>query len=244
MRFFFIAALLTTLVPLASCAPRHDVFLAWTIGGFPAAQACSQLSAPTVRVQVESRDVVGGAVTGESSTLDCVDGTPSGAEAKASITTGNVADIVIEILDGDDVYGASDPIAINPGTGNYAGSAAAEPIVADIELERGRLQATLRVVGRTCTDAGADSFEVTLRRKSSPLGTEQVAQETVACPAEGDAIFRYQPVEFGDRYDVIATTTIDGADFATDDGGVGEGVEIENGLTDLVVDLDVVGRPE
>ena len=245
MRALLVTAAVS-LASLTSCAPRHDVFLAWTIDGFPAAQACAQLTDPKVRVVVESRDVLGGAVTEETATFACVDGTPVDNEAKAVISTGNVADIVIEILDGEAVYGASDSVAVNPGAGgHYPGHDAEEAIASDVQLERGRLRATLRVVGQTCGDAGADSFEVTLRRKSSPLGTEVVETGTVACPGDGDdAVFEYQPVEFGDRYDVIATTSIGAVEYATNDGGAGEGVEIENGLTDLVVDLDVVARPD
>jgi hypothetical protein len=242
MRFLLVASLASL---AASCAPRHDVFLTWTIDGFPAAQACHQLADPTVRIQIANQDVEGGELTEETVTTSCADGTPNGAEAKASAETGNIADLLIEVLDGGDVYGSADAFTVNPGAGgHYPGHEAAEAIAADIGLTRGRLRATLLVVGASCSDAGAGEFAVTLRRKSSPLGTEVVVEENVDCPADGDAIFEHQPVELGDIYQVVATTTIGGADYTTEDGGSGAGVQIENGFTDLTVDLDVVGRPD
>lgn len=225
-----------------SCAPRHEVFVGWTIDGREAAQACAQLKEPNVRFQIANRDSPAGAATDETAAAECVDGT-----AGALIQAGNFADVVIEILDGDIVYGRSDPFTVSPGAGgDYQGKDIDSRVVSDVELERGRLQAKLRVVGEKCGDAGADSFSVTLSRKSSPLGTEVVGEpdQAVSCPGgDADAVFEFQPVEFGSTYFVFATTTIGGEEFATDDAGTGEGVVPEDGLTDLTVDLDLVGRP-
>lgn len=81
MRSLAVAALVVSLASLgaASCAPRHDIFLSWTIDGFPAAEAWEQLTEPKVRAQVESRELAGGIITEESTTLACADGTPDGA---------------------------------------------------------------------------------------------------------------------------------------------------------------------
>jgi hypothetical protein len=243
MRFVLVtSAVFASIVTSAACAPRHDVFVGWTVDGLPAKDACGQLKDPSVRFQIASRDEANGPATPETATAACADGTGG-----AKIQTSNFADVVIEVLDGDVVYGRSDPFDVSPGLGgHYEGHDIEELIVANVELERGRLLATLRVVGQSCNDAGAESFLVTLTRKSSPLGTEVIGDpdQVVACPAEGDAIFEAAPVEFGSTYFVSASTTINGEAYNTDDLGTGEGVLIENGLTDLTVDLDVVGRPD
>lgn len=226
----------------ASCAAEHDVFVGWTIDGLAAAQACNQLKDPSVRFQIENRDSSNGPGTSTTATAECADGTEG-----ALIRTGNFADVVVEVLDGEVVYGSSDAFDVSPGLGgHYEGHEIEERVVADVELERGRLLATLRVVGESCQDAGAEQFFVTLTRKSSPLGTEVIGEpdQVVACPAEGDAIFEGAPVEVGSTYFVSATATIGAEEYSTDDQGSGEGVVIEDGLTDLTVDLDVVGRPE
>lgn len=241
MRFVLVSFAFAS-ITTASCAPTYDVFVGWTVDGLPAAQACDQLKDPSVRFQIENRDSANGPGTSDTATAECADGTDG-----AKIQTGNFADIIVEILDGDLVYGRSEPFDVSPGLGgHYEGHDIEERVVADVELERGRLRATLTVVGESCQDAGAEEFLVTLSRKSSPLGTEIIGEpnQAVACPAEGDAIFEGAPVEIGSTYFVSATTTIGGEEYSTDDLGTGEGVLIEDGLTDLTVDLDVVGRPE
>lgn len=239
------AMLASVTLTATSCAPRHDVFVGWTVDGLPAAQACGQLRDPSVRFQIDNRDSSNGPSTTETATAGCTDGSGESAEGTV-IQTGNFADVVVELLSGDDVYGRSDAFEVSPGRGgNYAGSEVDERIVADVELERGRLKATFTVVGDSCQDAGASEFLVTLRRKSSPLGTEVIGDpdQVVACPAEGNAVFEAQPVELGSTYFVSATTTVGDDAYSTDDEGTGEGVPVTRGLTDVTVDLDVVGRP-
>jgi hypothetical protein len=242
MRFVLVSLAAFASITSASCAARHDVFVGWTVNGVTAAQACGQLKDPSVRFQIESRDSANGPGTTEEATAECDQGNTG-----AAIETGNFADVVIELLDGEVVYGRSDSFDVSPGLGgHYAGHEIEERVVADVELERGRLLATLTVVGESCQDAGASEFQVTLSRKSSPLGTEIIGEpnQVVACPADGDAIFEAAPVEIGSTYFVAATTTVGGEEFSTEDLGTGEGVLIQNGLTDLTVDLDAVGRPE
>ncbi len=241
MRFVLVSLAAFASITSASCAPRHDVFVGWTVDGRAAAQACGQLKDPSVRFQIESRDSANGPSTTETATAGCADGTEG-----AAIQTSNFADVVVEILDGDVVFGRSDSFDVSPGLGgHYEGHELEERIVADVALERGRLLATLTVVGESCADAGADEFLVTLSRKSSPLGTETIVEDqAVGCPADGDAVFEHSPVELGSTYFVSATTTIGGEAYSTEDLGTGEGVVIQNGLTDLTVDLDVDGRPE
>lgn len=241
MRFVLVSFAAFASITTASCAARHDVFVGWTVDGQPASQVCGQLKDPSVRFQIESRDSTNGPGTTETATAECGDGVEG-----AAIQTGNFADVVVEVLDGDVVYGRSDSFDVSPGLGgNYDGDAIEERIVADVALERGRLLATLTVVGESCSDAGASEFLVTLTRKASPLGAEIIVEDqTVACPADSDAVFEAAPVEFGSTYFVSATATIGGEEYSTDDLGTGEGVVVQDALTDLSVDLDVVGRPE
>lgn len=236
-RIFLVASLLSV-VAAVGCAPRYDVFTAWTVDGVPAADACQQLVEPGVRFRVQNREVQGGAVIEETFTAPCADG-------QARLETAALADIFVDLLDGETVVGGTGPLGVTAGAvEGYAGEDVEAPLVADLELERGRLHARLTVVGQRCGDAGVGDFTVSLRRNTGPLGREIVVDNvTVACGADGEAFFEHAPVEVGSSYEVVATTTIGGVEYATSDEGAGEGAVIGGSVTDLVVDLDAVGRP-
>lgn len=226
------------LLAAGGCAPRHDVFVGWTIGGLPAAQACLQLAEPRVRLQVDSRDVEGGDVVEQTVTAPCADN-------PVRLQTAAFADIFVDLLDGEAVYGGGGPLHVAPGGGDeYPGFDREAPLMADLALARGRLRARLTIVGQSCGDTAAAELTVSLRRNTGPLGREIVVDGVpVSCNADGEAIFEHAPVEVGSLYEVSATTTIEGVEYATSDGGTGEGAVVSGGMTDLVVDLDVVGRP-
>lgn len=232
------SALLLSLFVLASlgCAPRFDLFTAWTVQGVPAATACQAFAAPDLHLRVMNRDVAGGTVTEELTHVECADET-------AVLSVASFADIFVDLLDGETVYGTAGPYAVAPASANngYVGDSEGSPLKVDVDLERGRLRARLTVVGKSCGDAGASSFSVSVSQNSSPLQEAVLVQnETVACQ-DGEAYFELAPVELGVRYAVMATTTIGGETWSTEPPG--EGIVPSQALNAMVVDLDTAARP-
>lgn len=217
------------------CAPRYDVFVAWTIDGAPAVEACEQFEEPSVIVRTLNRDTEDGEVSDSSVTEDC-------SNSQVLARAGAFSEITVTLYEASERFAESAPISIAPGTGSYPGAAIEDPIRADLVLEHSRLQARLTVVGKSCGDAGVSSFDVSLRQHTSPLGTEVIHEETVACE-NGEAIFKHAPLEVGSTYEVIARADAGGVNYATSDESVGEGVLVERALTELTVDLDIVERP-
>ena len=220
----------------AGCAPRFDLFAAWTVQGFPAESACQQLEAPSIRLRADNRDVAGGATTAELTTAECATGS-------AKLSVASFADLYVDLIDGDTMFGTAGPYELAPASANdgYLGGSDEVPLHVDIELQGGRLRARFTVVGQSCGDAGASSFSVAVSRNSSPLEEDVLVQgESVACQ-DGDAVFEIAPVDIGVRYAVAATTTIGGETWATELPG--EGVVPSTALTTVVVDLDSTARP-
>lgn len=232
------SVLLLLVVTLASlgCAPRFDVFADWTVQGFAPASVCGQLEAPSIRLRAVNRDVVDGPATEDVTTAECT------AE-NTKLSVASFADLFVDLIDGDSVFGTAGPFELAPASANdgYLGSSEEAPLHVDIGLERGRLRAHFTVVGKSCADAGAGSFSVAVSRNASPLEEDVIVQgETVECQ-DGDAVFSIAPVELGVRYSVAATTTIGGEAWATELPG--EGVVPGGALTTMVVDLDTPDRP-
>jgi hypothetical protein len=217
------------LLATSACAPRFDLTTEWTIDGNPPATFCPAFVDPQVRFTVENQDKAGGAVTEEVTTAACLDGT-------SSLQVASFASVLVDLVDGDTVFGTAGPFNVAPGTGSpYIGDPDEGPLRADIDIERGRLQATLTVLGQSCGDAGVDSFTVTLMRNTGPLGNQILVDgETVACSG-GAAVFSFSPVEIGSTYEVVASA----GDFRTDD--TGEGILISLPLNLLTVDLSNFG---
>lgn len=218
------------------CAPRFDLFAAWTVQGFAPESACAQLNAPSIRLRAENRDVAEGAATAELTTAEC-------AAGSAKLSVASFSDLYVDLIDGDTAFGTAGPFELAPASANdgYLGDSDATPLNIDIELQRGRLRARFTVVGQSCGDAGAGSFSVAVSRNSSPLEEDVIVQgESVDCQ-DGDAVFEISPVDIGVRYAVTATTTIGGETWATELPG--EGVVPTTALTTMVVDLDSTARP-
>ena len=229
---------LLSLIALTSlgCAPRFEVFASWSIQGRPAESACQAFVAPDVHLRAMNRDAAEGTATEELTHAEC-------AQVPLQLSVASFADLYVDLLDGETVYGTAGPLALAPGSANdgYPGDSEETPLLIDIELQRARLRAHLTVVGQSCGDAGASSFSVSVSRNSSPLEEAVVVDgETVACQ-DGEAWFELAPVDIGVRYAVMATTTIGGVEYATELPG--EGVVPSAALNSLDVDLDAAARP-
>ncbi len=236
------SVVLLSFLSLASlgCAPRFDLFTAWTVQGVspsdPSDAACGPFEAPSVSFRVLNRDVAGGSATEEVTTAEC-------ATESATLSVASFADVYVDLIDSDTVYGSAGPFSVAPALANdgYVGDAEGAPLHVDIGLDRGRLRARLTVVGKSCGDAGASSFSVSVSKNASPLEEDVVAENvSVACDA-GEAFYELAPVDIGVRYAVAATTTIGGVAYATEPPG--EGVVPSRALNPIVVDLDSTARP-
>jgi hypothetical protein len=167
----------------------------------------------------------------EETTVDCTDG-------EAIVPVGNFSTVLFDLTVGETIVGLGGPVSTSPGLGaDYVGNPET-PVGVDISPTKGRLTARLTVLGQSCTDAGVDSFNVTLRRQRELFFLEVVEEDvTVACGADG-AVYNYDYVEIGDDYVVTATGSAGGTDYATD--GEGEGIVAAGSRVDFVVDLDAV----
>ncbi len=234
------------LVPVAAalfagCAPRFDVNVAWTIDGFAPADECGALTDATVQLRLEQRDSQDASPVEETTVAKCGD---AAATVQSAAFSNLFLDLVEKVEGKDVLFGTVGPIALAPGAGAYPGEDASAPVNTDIALVKGRLHSRFTVIGQDCGDAGAQSFTFTLRENSAPLGEDVVVQDKTVTCAGGTATFDFEPVTVGASYDIVAKTTIDGVDYATtDDGSGGAGALVDSIVTDLLVDLDVVGRP-
>lgn len=216
-----------------ACSPVFDVDIAWTIDGEDPAAACEFLpEGSVVRVTADSRDNhdvrSAGATRTTTTDLKCGDGS-------GTIQTGNFAEVLVELVDGDDVYGTGSPFEVNPGASSD-GYAADEPAGStDIRLIQGTLHANLTVVGKACGDAGATSFNVDLFENAEPRSIVPVKQGVTVDCKDNSADFVFSPVHVDARYIVVATTTIGGDTFSSGDG---EGIDISSANTFSTVDLD------
>ena len=79
----------------------------------------------------------------------------------------------------------------------------------------------MTVVGKSCGDAGADSFVVTLFENPEPrslVPVDGAIDVEVAC-VDGAAVLHHDGLRTGRRYVVQATTTVGGVTYATASSG-------------------------
>lgn len=223
-------AVVVAALSAGACSPSYEVEFNWTIDGGDAAATCGEIGDATVRLTAQNRDNADARFPGATSEtvvegLACDKGT-------ATLTTGNFATVVAELVSGDTVFGTAAPVEVSPGSASDGYNGPADPVVADIALQNGTLHATLTAVDQACGDAGVSSFTVTLFKNVEPRTNVAVKDATdveVAC--DGDAVFTFAPVELGAQYFIEAKA----AGFATTPGG--EGFEIDGANTFVTIDL-------
>ena len=235
------------IVALAGCAPRYDVNVAWTVGGFAPAVACTELSAPSIRFRLEQQDAANGPFVED--TVEEIESAPC-TDGVFTVHSAASAKLFVELLENDAVYGTAGPLPLAPNAGAaYEGQDASAPLRSNIVVRRGRLHARFTVVGEDCDKSGATSFTATIRQNTAPQAEEIVAGEEsipVSCAVDTDGVnvglLDYEPVEVGSLYDIVATTQIGGVSYSTtNDGGGGDGAVVTGLVTNLLVDLDVEG---
>jgi hypothetical protein len=222
-----LVVVLPSLVLSASCAPRYDLFLSWTLDGQDASTACKAFNKPGIEVHAAQRDQNDGAVLDEHFDLPCQDG--AGSIAAASFT-----DVKLELLSNESVWGASSSSEAKPGADDdYVGSTADNPLAFDIEVTKSKLRARLTAVGQSCGDADVSSFTVKLSENVSPLNEVVLVEEEVVGCEDGEAYFTYGPLDVGATYKIEATAVLN---LATP--GTGKAVVAAGPVTEVDVDLD------
>lgn len=226
---------LFAVVVASGCAPVYDVAVSWTIAGLEPTAACDALPEGTaVAFTITSRDNAderfGGTVTETTDAAEC----SAGAR---TIQTGNFADILVTLKSGDETVGSAPTVSVAPGSASRGFVDGALPAAVDIDVLQGTLTATLTVGTRSCGDAGATSFTVSLFEAAEPnalVAVDGAVDVAVPC-TDGAATFTFSPVHLGSAYRVQATTTIGDAEFAT--ASFGEGITPTSPATFMTVDL-------
>jgi|GEM_PF-1506448 len=227
---------LSAVAASVGCSSVYDVDLDWTIDGDEPATVCAALpEGAQIDFTITSRDNAdrrtNGPVTETTATAQCGDGS-------ATIQTGAFADVLVRIVNEDDVtLGAAPAVFVTPGSASRGFVEGNDRARADIALLEGSVTATLTVVGRSCEDAGAASFTVSLFENPEPnalVAVDGAVDVVVPCTG-GSATFTHSPVHVGTSYRVQATTTIGDVEFAT--ASAGEGLVARGVGTVVTVDL-------
>jgi hypothetical protein len=219
----------------AGCAPTYDVGVTWKVAGLEPTAACSALPDDTkVVFTITSRENAderfGGNVTETTASKDCIDGS-------ATIQTGPFADVVATLSSGDEVIGSAPALSVAPGSSSRGFAEQEAPAAIDFDVLQGTLTATLTVGTRSCADAGASAFTVTLFVAAEPnalVAVDGAVDVNVPC-TDGAATFVFRPVHLGSSYRVQATTTVGGVAYTT--VSVGEGITPTAPATFMTVDL-------
>ncbi len=226
---------LAAVVVASGCAPVYDVAVSWTVAGLEPTAACNALPEGTaVAFTITSRDNAderfGGTVTETTAAAACVDGT-------ATIQTGTFADVLVTLKNGDETVGSAPAIAVAPGSASRGFVDGALPASVDIDVLQGTLSATLTVGARSCGDAGASSFSVSLFEAAEPNALVAVdgAVDGAVPGTDGVATFTFSPIHLGSAYRVQATTTIGDIGYTT--ASFGEGITPTTPTTFMTVDL-------
>lgn len=233
MRALALPSLLSSLAltGLVACAPTHDIDVAWTIDGQePTADTCAP-AVETVRIKAFSSSTREGDKTESLASFDC-------SAAHGVVQTGSFADILVELLRGETVIGGADLFSVAPASGFLT-----EPdaVSVDTVVDVGILTVTLNVGGQSCGTAGAANFELTLSSLVTGLDATEVDAASVSCD-DGVAMYKYDGARVGGTYLLAATTTKDGATWAT--AGSGARITITRAATGATANLIRVGDPE
>lgn len=226
---------LAVVVAASGCAPVYDVAVSWTIAGLDATAACDALPEGTdVAFTITSRDNAderfGGTVVETTDTAACNAGSKT-------IQTGTFADVLVTLKNGDETIGSAPALAVSPGSASRGFVDGALPAAVDIDVLQGSLNATLTVGARSCGDAGATAFTVTLFESPEPnalIAVDGAVDVNVPC-TDGVATFSFSPVHLGTAYRVQATATI--GDVAYSTASFGEGITPTTPATFMTVDL-------
>jgi hypothetical protein len=218
---------------VAGCAPAFETTIAWTIDGEDPAVVCPTLpEGTTVELDTVSRDAGGGDDVITHVAAEC-------GRGSTIVTSGPFAEVTMSLVDGDTILAVSAPIALDPGAPAAGTRRDHAPVVVDLRVVSGTLRATLTVGGRSCAEAGASSFSVSLRQYAESRTLVPVVTDVdVACD-DDVAVFTHAPVDVGATYSLTASTTVDNVVWST--GEAGHAVLIDGANTSVDVSLDPAG---
>lgn len=187
---------------LAGCAAEPNVSVSWMIDGDEPAAACNALPAGTeVDFVIRSRDTLTSTITTETTdSAPCADG-------GADIVTGPVAEIVASLRAGDDVVGVAAPVSVGPG---LEGAQAVDTAAIALVVTAGTADISFTVGGKSCSDAEASAFSVSVFENAEPLALVAVdgaVDITVPC-TDGIANVVVSGLRVSAPYIVQASATV------------------------------------
>ena len=187
---------------LAGCAAEPNVSVSWTIDGAEPATSCAALPDGTVvDLVIRSRDTLASTtITETSESAPC-------ADAGADLVTGPVAEVAASLRHDDDVLGVAAAVTVGPG---LEGSLAVDSAAIALVVTAGTADIAFTVAGKSCTDAEATSFTVSVFENAEPLALVAVdGAVDIAVPCtDGVASVVVDGLRVGAPYIVQASTTV------------------------------------
>ncbi len=186
---------------LAGCAAEPNVSVSWTIDGVEPAAICSALPDGTdVHFVIRSREVLSSTtITETTDSAPCADG-------GTGLLTGPIAEVAATLRNDDEVVvGVAAPVTVGPGLQVAVDSAAISLVVT-----AGTADIAFTVGGKSCTEASAGSFTVSVFENAEPLALVAVdGAVDIAVPcADGVASVVVDGLRVGAPYIVQASTTV------------------------------------
>ncbi len=187
---------------LAGCAAEPNVSVSWTIDGGEPAVICSALPDGTaVDFVIRSRDTLTSTtITETTDSAPCADG-------GADLVTGPVAEVTASLHNDDAVVGVAAPVTVGPG---LEGGLAVDSAAISLVVTAGTADIAFTVAGKSCTDAEATSFTVSVFENAEPLALVAVdgaVDISVPC-IDGVASVVVDGLRVGAPYIVQASTTV------------------------------------
>jgi hypothetical protein len=186
----------------AGCAAEPNVSVTWTIDGAEPTAACAALPDGTdVDFVIRSRDSLAATtVTETTDSAPCADG-------GADLVTGPVAEVVASLRHDDDVVGVAAPITVGPG---LEGALGVDSGAIALVVTAGTAEISFSLGGKSCAEAGATSFSVSVFENAEPLALVAVdgaVDISVPC-TDGVASVVVDGLRVGAPYIVQASTTV------------------------------------
>lgn len=187
---------------LASCAAEPNVSVSWTIDGAEPFAACAALPEGTdVDFVIRSRDsLTSTTITETTDSAPCADG-------GAGLVTGPVAEVVASLRHDDAVLGVAPPVSVGPG---LEGSGGVDSAAIALVVTAGTAEIAFTVGGKSCAEAEATSFTVSVFENAEPLALVAVdGAVDIAVPCtDGVASVLVDGLRVGAPYIVQASTTV------------------------------------
>lgn len=181
----------------------REVEVRWTIEGRSAQDACADGAGDEVRLSSRTQDADGRLLGEGNSKASCGAG-------RASVAAGEDAQVLVELWRGGRAIGSAGPVLFRSGMSSAD---------VDVKVHRGVAKARLTVLGEDCGDAGASSFNVSLRRDVGSGSYRNIDTEPVSCEG-GQAILEVDHLLIDGNYFLYASADVGDRRYETPAPGV------------------------